>query len=178
MRSILLWARLTSLRRCWVHICFRIPRVAISGIRWNFISMTILLSHCSFRYVVADFSPKCLECCREGELPEDGTYIGQKYRRTSKSTKTARNDGPGGVLYFRRWFSWCSDTWVNLGLLRVVQSHLRHIRPEQHWSLMPLHAVCSTVRPCSFLYGPGLGYGGPNAMAFPQCALPNSFFPL
>ncbi|KZT74614.1 DNA replication factor C, large subunit, partial [Daedalea quercina L-15889] len=37
-------------------------------------------------------------------------------------------------------------------------------RPEQHWSLMPLHAVCSTVRPASFLYGMGVSYGGPNAM--------------
>ncbi|KAF7330940.1 Replication factor C subunit 1 [Mycena venus] len=39
--------------------------------------------------------------------------------------------------------------------------------PEQHWSLMPLHAVCSTVRPASFLYGQGAHYGGPNAMSFP-----------
>ena len=41
--------------------------------------------------------------------------------------------------------------------------------PEQHWTLMPTHAVLSTVRPSSFLYGPGSGYGGPNAMSFPQC---------
>ena len=41
--------------------------------------------------------------------------------------------------------------------------------PEQHWSLMPAHAVLSTVRPASYLYGPGSGYGGPNAMSFPQC---------
>jgi replication factor C subunit 1 len=40
--------------------------------------------------------------------------------------------------------------------------------PEQHWTLMPTHAVLSTVRPSSFLYGPGSGYGGPNAMTFPQ----------
>ncbi|CDO76341.1 hypothetical protein BN946_scf185011.g5 [Trametes cinnabarina] len=40
--------------------------------------------------------------------------------------------------------------------------------PNQYWSLMPLHAVCSTVRPASFLYGMGAGYGGPNAMSFPQ----------
>jgi hypothetical protein len=36
---------------------------------------------------------------------------------------------------------------------------------------MPLHAVCSTVRPASFLYGAGAGYGGPNAMSFPQYVL-------
>ncbi|KAK7696550.1 hypothetical protein QCA50_001208 [Cerrena zonata] len=40
--------------------------------------------------------------------------------------------------------------------------------PEQHWSLMPLHAVCSTVRPASFLYGMGGGYGSPNPISFPQ----------
>ncbi|KAH9978130.1 replication factor RFC1 C terminal domain-containing protein [Lactifluus volemus] len=45
---------------------------------------------------------------------------------------------------------------------------------EQHWSLMPTHAVLSTVRPSSFLYGPGSGYGGPNAMSFPQWLGQNS----
>lgn len=43
--------------------------------------------------------------------------------------------------------------------------------PEQHWTLMPTHSVLSTVRPASFLYGPGQGYAGPNAMSFPQYAL-------
>ncbi|KDQ28549.1 hypothetical protein PLEOSDRAFT_1023645, partial [Pleurotus ostreatus PC15] len=46
--------------------------------------------------------------------------------------------------------------------------------PEQHWSLMPLHAVRSAVRPASFLYGQGAGYGGPNAMSFPQWLGQNS----
>ncbi|KIK76426.1 hypothetical protein PAXRUDRAFT_835365 [Paxillus rubicundulus Ve08.2h10] len=46
--------------------------------------------------------------------------------------------------------------------------------PEQHWTLMPLHAVCSTVRPASFLYGGGMGYGGPGAMSFPQWLGQNS----
>ncbi|KAH8115675.1 DNA replication factor C, large subunit [Phellopilus nigrolimitatus] len=45
---------------------------------------------------------------------------------------------------------------------------------EQHWSLMPLHAVTSTVRPASFLYGNGAGYGGPMAMSFPQWLGQNS----
>ncbi|KAF8554964.1 DNA replication factor C, large subunit [Imleria badia] len=45
---------------------------------------------------------------------------------------------------------------------------------EQHWSLMPLHAVCSTVRPASFLYGGGMGWGGANQMAFPQWLGQNS----
>ncbi|KAF8680893.1 replication factor C [Rhizoctonia solani] len=45
---------------------------------------------------------------------------------------------------------------------------------QQHWSLMPLHAVTSTVRPASFLYGTGLGYGGPLQMTFPQWLGQNS----
>ncbi|KAG2121607.1 replication factor RFC1 C terminal domain-containing protein [Suillus clintonianus] len=46
--------------------------------------------------------------------------------------------------------------------------------PEQHWSLMPLHAVCSMVRPASFLFGAGGGYGGQNPMTFPQWLGQNS----
>ncbi|KAG8720285.1 hypothetical protein FRC08_000645 [Ceratobasidium sp. 394] len=45
---------------------------------------------------------------------------------------------------------------------------------QQHWSLMPLHAALSTVRPSSFLFGSGIGYGGPGAMAFPQWLGQNS----
>ena len=33
---------------------------------------------------------------------------------------------------------------------------------------MPLHAVCSTVRPAFHMYGGGMSYGGANAMSFPQ----------
>jgi len=40
--------------------------------------------------------------------------------------------------------------------------------PEQHWSLLPLHAALSTVRPASFIYGMGGGYGGPNMASFPS----------
>jgi hypothetical protein len=46
------------------------------------------------------------------------------------------------------------------------------LRPEQHWSLMPLHAVCSMVRPASFLFGAGGGYGTQNPMTFPQYVSP------
>lgn len=45
------------------------------------------------------------------------------------------------------------------------------ISPDQHWGLMPLHAVCSTVRPASFFYGTGAHYGGSNPIAFPQYVL-------
>ncbi|KAF8624173.1 hypothetical protein AX15_006010 [Amanita polypyramis BW_CC] len=46
--------------------------------------------------------------------------------------------------------------------------------PEQYWSLMPLHAVISTVRPASYMYGSGVHFGGPNSMAFPQWLGQNS----
>ncbi|KAJ3861108.1 purine nucleotide binding protein [Lentinula novae-zelandiae] len=46
--------------------------------------------------------------------------------------------------------------------------------PEQHWSLMPLHAVCSTIRPASSIFGTGAHYGGPNSMSFPQWLGQNS----
>ncbi|KAG6849470.1 hypothetical protein H0H93_008197 [Arthromyces matolae] len=46
--------------------------------------------------------------------------------------------------------------------------------PEQHWSLMPLHAVCSTVLPASMVYGAGAHYGGPNSISFPQYLGQNS----
>ncbi|KAL1723420.1 replication factor RFC1 C terminal domain-containing protein [Schizophyllum commune] len=46
--------------------------------------------------------------------------------------------------------------------------------PEQHWGLMPLHAVCSTVRPAYEMYGSGGGYGSPNQVSFPQWLGQNS----
>ena len=62
--------------------------------------------------------------------------------------------------------------WTLLFMGKVVLYYdiliLTLFRPEQHWSLMPLHAVTSTVRPASFLYGNGAGYAGPMAMTFPQ----------
>ncbi|KAI0031291.1 replication factor RFC1 C terminal domain-containing protein [Vararia minispora EC-137] len=44
---------------------------------------------------------------------------------------------------------------------------------EQHWTLMPTHAVLSTVRPASFMNGSG-GYQSGNAMSFPQWLGQNS----
>ncbi|KAJ7047940.1 replication factor RFC1 C terminal domain-containing protein [Mycena alexandri] len=46
--------------------------------------------------------------------------------------------------------------------------------PEQHWALMPLHAVCSTIRPASFMYGMGVHWGGSNPMSFPAWLGQNS----
>ncbi|KAG8901434.1 hypothetical protein FRB99_005308 [Tulasnella sp. 403] len=44
---------------------------------------------------------------------------------------------------------------------------------EQHWSLMPLHAVNSTVIPAYHFYG-GLSWGGPRQMSFPAWMGQNS----
>ena len=38
--------------------------------------------------------------------------------------------------------------------------------PQQHWSLMPTHAVFSTVRPASFMAGTMVGSGGPKFPAW------------
>ncbi|CAG7854799.1 Replication factor C subunit 1 Short=Replication factor C1 [Serendipita indica DSM 11827] len=46
---------------------------------------------------------------------------------------------------------------------------------EQHWSLMPLHACLSFVRPASFMYGvSGEGYGYKDSTSFPQWLGQNS----
>ncbi|KZT38716.1 DNA replication factor C, large subunit [Sistotremastrum suecicum HHB10207 ss-3] len=45
---------------------------------------------------------------------------------------------------------------------------------EQHWSLLPLHAALSTIRPSSFLFGTGGGYGSPNPQSFPAWLGQNS----
>ncbi len=59
--------------------------------------------------------------------------------------------------------------WYRLFPLFTIVFLMWMRSPEQHWTLMPTHAVLSTVRPSSFLYGSGSGYGGSNAMTFPQC---------
>nr|ASF90187.1 hypothetical protein SPAR06058 [Bartheletia paradoxa] len=38
---------------------------------------------------------------------------------------------------------------------------------QQHWSLMPLHAIHSCVRPAYSMHGMGGGFQGPNATSFP-----------
>ncbi|VDC01871.1 unnamed protein product [Peniophora sp. CBMAI 1063] len=45
---------------------------------------------------------------------------------------------------------------------------------EQHWTLMPTHAALSTVRPASFIHGPGGGWGSETPMSFPQWLGQNS----
>ncbi|CAG8735358.1 11766_t:CDS:2, partial [Acaulospora colombiana] len=45
---------------------------------------------------------------------------------------------------------------------------------EQHWSLMPLHACLSLVRPASFMYGQASNPGWGNSASFPQWLGQNS----
>ncbi|KAG8855857.1 hypothetical protein FRB96_006679 [Tulasnella sp. 330] len=47
-------------------------------------------------------------------------------------------------------------------------------QPEQHWGLMPLHAVHSMVQPATAMYGSASMWGGPNAMSFPSWLGQNS----
>jgi len=57
---------------------------------------------------------------------------------------------------FRRGFSRRFNHRVTLSFIiypeRVLYNKTFY-RMSKHWGLMPLHAVCSTVRPASFLYG-------------------------
>jgi replication factor C subunit 1 len=89
-------------------------------------------------------------------------FIQENYLR-AEPAKLRNLDGPEKVLkqlqLMDRAASSISDGDLVDGMIHG---------PEQHWSLMPLHAVCSAVRPASFQFGTGVHYGGQNGMAFPQ----------
>ncbi|KAI0002914.1 DNA replication factor C large subunit [Russula compacta] len=95
-------------------------------------------------------------------------FIQENYLKT-KPSRIRDVDGPRNALKQLRLMEKASESISDGDLV----DSLIH-GPEQHWSLMPTHAVLSTVRPSSFLYGPGSGYGGPNAMTFPQWLGQNS----
>ncbi|CCM04947.1 uncharacterized protein FIBRA_07144 [Fibroporia radiculosa] len=96
------------------------------------------------------------------------TVSQENYLKT-QPTKVKTLEGPEKIL---RQLSLMDKAASSLSDGDLVDSLIHG--PEQHWSLMPLHAVCSTVRPASFLYGMGIGYAGPNAMSFPQWLGQNS----
>lgn len=51
----------------------------------------------------------------------------------------------------------------------TAESNQLTLRSEQHWSLLPLHAIQSTVAPAYHIYGPGRNTGGGGwGPAFPQ----------
>ncbi|KAI0333409.1 DNA replication factor C, large subunit [Cubamyces sp. BRFM 1775] len=95
-------------------------------------------------------------------------FIQENYLKTQPS-RIRNVDGPEKILKHLELMSKAADS-ISDG--DIVDSLIHG--PNQYWSLMPLHAVCSTVRPASFLYGMGAGYGGPNAMSFPQWLGQNS----
>lgn len=126
-----------------------------AGTQWPCLGVSAFLSHFEF----------------PGELPEDTACKVEEFRWTRKDLEAFAVDVQSRGIYFWWWSCWYLDSRVRGTPLINSRTNCwrRAVRSsEQHWSLMPLHAVCSTVRPASFMYGLGAGYGGPNAMSFPQ----------
>lgn len=141
--------------------------------RWSCISTTIHSFLCSCRYAMTMFRCICVLIA---------LWISRRitWRHSLQSWRIQMDPK-------RPWSicSWCTKPrhlflmvillipWFTGTCYSLINSRTNCWRravcsSEQHWSLMPLHAVCSTVRPASFMYGLGAGYGGPNAMSFPQ----------
>ncbi|ESK94658.1 purine nucleotide binding protein [Moniliophthora roreri MCA 2997] len=95
-------------------------------------------------------------------------FIQENYLK-SQPAKLRNEDGPDKVLRHLQLMDKAASSISDADLV----DGLIH-GPEQHWSLMPLHAICSTVRPASFMYGNGVHFGGPNSMSFPQWLGQNS----
>ncbi|EEB98765.1 hypothetical protein MPER_01672, partial [Moniliophthora perniciosa FA553] len=89
-------------------------------------------------------------------------FIQENYLK-SQPARIRNEDGPDKVLKHLQLMDKAASSISDADLV----DGLIH-GPEQHWSLMPLHAICSTVRPASFIYGTGVHFGGPNSMSFPQ----------
>lgn len=47
-------------------------------------------------------------------------------------------------------------------------------RPDQQWSLLPVHGILSSILPAYHTYGPGGGWGGQFGMSFPAYAVSHS----
>ncbi|KAL7416751.1 replication factor RFC1 C terminal domain-containing protein [Mrakia frigida] len=77
--------------------------------------------------------------------------------------------GPEKALKTLQLMSEAADS-ISIGdnIDRMIHSN------DQQWSLLPAHAVMSTVRPAYFTYGQGGGWGGQFGMAFPQWLGQNS----
>ncbi|KAF9449482.1 DNA replication factor C, large subunit [Macrolepiota fuliginosa MF-IS2] len=95
-------------------------------------------------------------------------FIQENYLR-SQPARVRNLDGPEKELKHLRLMEQAAASISDADLVDALIHG-----PEQHWSLMPLHAVCSTVKPASCLYGGGVHWGGPNSMAFPQWLGQNS----
>lgn len=96
-------------------------------------------------------------------------FIQEHYLKTNPA-RLNQMDGPEKDLKNLELISQAADSISDGDLVdRMIHGG------EQHWSLLPLHAVTSTVRPASFIYGTnrstGGGWGGPS---FPQWLGQNS----
>ncbi|TXT05015.1 hypothetical protein VHUM_03835 [Vanrija humicola] len=97
-------------------------------------------------------------------------FIQEHYIKTNPAALN-NLDGPEKAMKNMELLSKASD-WISDGDLVDRMIH----GSEQHWSLLPLHAVTSMVAPSSYIYGTGRspaggGWGGP---AFPQWLGQNS----
>ncbi|KAK8845500.1 hypothetical protein IAR55_006213 [Kwoniella newhampshirensis] len=98
-------------------------------------------------------------------------FMQEHYIKTSPAL-TNNLDGPPKDLKHLELLSKAADSVSDGDLIdRMIHGS------EQHWSLLPLHAVASTVKPASLIYGPMRSTGGgPGAWgpAFPQWLGQNS----
>lgn len=178
-RNTRLWAPSTLRRRCWDLICFLLPHEKHWERRWSCISRIIHSCRCSFRYIQALLSYFLLYSVHPS------TFYNRKITSslsppsfvTSKVRKRYWNNFSLWIVQHRQYRMETSSTRSSMGKLIYIYTHdvsfliFSFSSPEQHWSLMPLHAVCSTVRPASFFYGVGAHYGGSNPIKFPQYVL-------
>lgn len=95
-------------------------------------------------------------------------FIQENYLKT-QPTRLRNMDGPEKELKHLELMERAASSISDADLVDVLIHG-----PEQHWNLMPLHAVCSTVKPASYLFGAGVHFGGPNSMTFPQWLGQNS----
>ncbi|KAJ8591861.1 DNA replication factor C, large subunit [Rhizopogon salebrosus TDB-379] len=95
-------------------------------------------------------------------------FIQENYLKT-QPVKVRNLEGPPKILKQLELMDKATSSILDADLVDAMIHG-----PEQHWSLMPLHAVCSTVRPASSLFDAGGGYGSQSPMTFPQWLGQNS----
>ncbi|KDQ07752.1 hypothetical protein BOTBODRAFT_119605 [Botryobasidium botryosum FD-172 SS1] len=98
-------------------------------------------------------------------------FVQENYAKTTPSRANSLN-GPEQILRQLQLLDKAASA-ISDGDLVDAMIH----GTQQHWSLMPLHAITSTVRPASFIYGSsaggyGGGHGGP--ISFPSWLGQNS----
>ncbi|KAJ3513370.1 hypothetical protein NLJ89_g2988 [Agrocybe chaxingu] len=89
-------------------------------------------------------------------------FIQENYLKTQPA-RLRNQDGPEKAMHELRLLDRAASS-ISDGDLVDALIH----GPEQHWGLMPLHAICSTVVPAFNVYGNAPHYGGPNPLTFPQ----------